>query len=282
MRQRDAIAGYRQSACHCIGFQHGSTTMIPTRESIMNRLFAIGCILMLSLRTPVLAEKEQQASPAVQKLNRDNPRHKEFLKRIELSKGAGNVIFLGDSITQGWEGKESQKVWHAYFDALKPLNLGIGGDQTGHVLWRITDGKELEHLQPKLAVIMIGTNNTRSHSAEQIAAGIKAIVEELKKQKPSMKILVLGVFPRGNRNDATKETKTIPAAKLNMKVPAINAVIASLDDGKTVFYKDIGKQFLDKDGGLSAEIMPDYLHLSPKGYEIWARAIKGDMEKLVK
>jgi lysophospholipase L1-like esterase len=189
------------------------------------------------------------------------------------------VIFLGDSITHGWEG---QKAWKEHFGDFKPVNLGIGGDQTGHVLWRITDGKELEHLKPKVAVIMIGTNNAGAYSAKQIAGGIKAIVEELKKQKPSMKILVLGIFPRGNRADADKETKTIPAAKLNMKIPAINAIVADLDDGKTVFYKDIGKQFLDKQGGLPVEIMPDYLHLSPKGYDIWGRAIKGDIQKLLK
>jgi hypothetical protein len=184
----------------------------------MNRLFAGGCILILSLLTPVLAEKDPQANPAVKKLNRDIPRHKEFLKRIEKSKGEGDVIFLGDSITHGWEG---QKAWQDHFGAFKPVNLGIGGDQTGHVLWRITEGKELEHLNPKAAVIMIGTNNTGVHSAQQIAGGIKAIVEELKKQKPSIKILVLGVFPRGNRADADKETKTIPAAKLAMKISAI-------------------------------------------------------------
>src|SRR5262249_50441522 len=99
--------------------------------------------------------------------------------------------------------------------------------------------------------------------------------------KPSIKILVLGVFPRGNRADADKETKTVPAAKLAKKIPAINAIIAGLDDGKTVFYKDIGKQFLDKNGALSADIMPDYLHLTPKGYDIWGRAIKGDIQKLL-
>ena len=104
----------------------------------------------------------------------------------------------------------------------------------------------------------------------------------MKTQKPDIKILLLGVFPRGNRGDADKETKTIPAAKLSKKVPAINAIIAKLDDGKTVFYKDIGNRFLDKDGGLPGSIMPDYLHLSPKGYEIWGKAIQGDIEKLVK
>jgi lysophospholipase L1-like esterase len=129
---------------------------------------------------------------------------------------------------------------------------------------------------------MIGTNNTGGHSAEQIAGGIKAIIDELKKQKPGIKILVLGVFPRGNRNDADKESKTIPAAKLNPKIKAINEIIAKYDDGKQVFYKDIGKEFLDKDGGLPAETMPDYLHLSARGYDIWGKAIKADIEKLLK
>ena len=281
----------------------------------MYRLITAGCVLALGLLMPVLAAEEKTAdNPAVKKLNRDIPRHKEFLKRIEQSKGDGDVIFLGDSITHGWEG---QKAWQEYFGSFKPVNLGIGGDQTGHVLWRITEGHELDNLKPKAAVIMIGTNNTGGHSAQQIAGGIKAIVEELKSQKPNIKILVLGVFPRGGSGDAEQSLEqitagikpideelqkekpdvtrlnalvrklaqqkgTIPAAKLNKKIAEINAIIANLDDGKTVFYKDIGNGFLDQKGGLSGEIMPDYLHLSAKGYDIWGKAIKDDLEKLVK
>ena len=279
----------------------------------MHRLIVAGCALALGLSLPILAADDQD-NPAVKKLDRNIARHQEFLKRIEQSKGAGNVIFLGDSITHGWEG---QKAWQEHFGSFQPVNLGIGGDQTGHVLWRITDGHELDNLKPKAAVIMIGTNNTGGHSAEQIAGGIKAIVEELKKQKPGIKILVLGVFPRGGSGDAERSLEkiaegikpvneelkkekpdgarlnallksleqqkgTIPAAKLNQKIGQINAIISKLDDGKTVFYKDIGKEFLDQNGGLSGEIMPDYLHLSGKGYDIWGKAIKGDIEKLVK
>jgi lysophospholipase L1-like esterase len=281
----------------------------------MYRLITAGCMLALGFVTPTLIAQEKAAdNPAIQKLNRDIPRHKDFLKRIEQSQGAGDIIFLGDSITQGWEG---QKAWQEYFGPFKPVNLGIGGDQTGHVLWRITEGHELDHLNPKAAVVMIGTNNTGGHSARQIADGIKAIVEELKRQKPHLKVLLLGVFPRGSAGDAERSMEqitdgvrpineelkkenpdlqrlnalvrnlgqqrgTIPAAKLNKKVAEINAIIADLGDGTTVFYKDIGKEFLDRDGGLSGEIMPDYLHLSAKGYDIWGRAIKGDLEKLVK
>jgi len=278
----------------------------------MYRLTA--CLLALGLSLPMLAAEEKKDNPAAKNINRDIPRHQDFLKRIEQSKGAGDVIFLGDSITQGWEG---QKAWTEHLSAYKPVNLGISGDQTGHVLWRITDGKELANLKPKAAVIMIGTNNTGGHTAEQIAGGIKAIVEELKKQKPDIKILLLGVFPRGGGGDAERSLEqitegikpineelkkdkpdlarlnvllksleqqkaTIPAAKLNKKIGEINAIISKLDDGKSVFYKDIGKEFLDQNGGLSGEVMPDYLHLSGKGYDIWGKAIKGDIEKLVK
>jgi len=282
----------------------------------MQRLIIAGFALALGLSLPFAGAGEKAAdNPAAKKLNRDIKRHKDFLDRIEKNKGEGDVIFLGDSITQGWEG-QNLKTWQEHFGAFKPVNLGIGGDQTGHVLWRITDGHELDNLKPKAAVIMIGTNNTGGHSATQIAGGVKAIVDELKQQKPGIKILVLGVFPRGNSADAdtvdqiaagvapineelkkpkpdakrlnglvqklSQQKGTIPAAKLNKKIGDINAIIAKLDDGKTVFYKDIGKEFLDQNGGLSGEIMPDYLHLSAKGYDIWGKAIKGDIAKLVK
>jgi lysophospholipase L1-like esterase len=179
-----------------------------------------------------------------------------------------------------WE-DDGRKAWAEHFAPLKAVNLGIGGDQTGHVLWRITEGKELEPIKPKAAVIMIGTNNTGAHSAEQIAGGIKAIVEELRKQKPEMKILLLGVFPRAGKRPDKTATRVEPE-NLHPKIKQINAIIAKFDDGKTVFYKDVGAKFLDKDGGLPKSVMPDYLHLSPKGYEIWADAIKDDLKKLLK
>jgi lysophospholipase L1-like esterase len=279
----------------------------------MHLLIAARHALALILALSVQAADDKD-NPAVKKLDRNIPRHQEFLRRIEQSKGAGDVVFLGDSITHGWEG---QKAWQDHFGSFNPVNLGIGGDQTGHVLWRITDGHEIDALKPKAAVIMIGTNNTGGHTAEQIAGGIKAIVEELKKQKPGIKVLVLGVFPRGGSGDAERSLEqitegvkpineelkkekpdlarlnllmksleqrkgTIPAAKLNKKIGEINAIISKLDDGATVFYKDIGKDFLDQNGGLSGEIMPDYLHLSAKGYDLWGKAIKADIEKLLR
>jgi lysophospholipase L1-like esterase len=196
-------------------------------------------------------------------------RHERFLAIAK--KGDVDVLFLGDSITQGWEtnGKEA---WKKNFEPLKAANFGIGGDQTQHVLWRITKGKELEGLTPKVAVLMIGTNNTGAHSAEQIADGITAIVAELRKQKPQMHVLLLGVFPRSQQ----------PTSMVRDKIKDVNKIIAKLDDGKKVHYRDIGEKFLEKDGSLSKEIMSDFLHLSPMGYEIWAKAIKAQVERLLK
>jgi lysophospholipase L1-like esterase len=296
-----------------VAFPHPSLEVLKMPRALLATATAL-FVLTIALIAPAPTAGQDADNPATRKLNRDIPRHQEFLKRIEQSQGAGDVVFLGDSITHGWEG---QKAWQEHFGSFKPVNLGIGGDQTGHVLWRITDGRELDRLRPKAAVLMIGTNNTGAHSAEQIAGGIKAIVEELRRQKPDIKVLVLGVFPRGNPADAERSLEqitasmkplneelkkeqpdlkrlnalvrslerqrgTIPAAKLNKKITAINALIANLDDGKNVFYKDIGKQFLDENGGLSGEIMPDYLHLSSKGYDNWGKAIKGDIEQLVR
>ncbi len=229
------------------------------------RTLTAAALFGLCLAAPLLA----QDNPAAQPMNRDVARHKEFLKVV--AKGEADVIFLGDSITQGWEGA-GKKMWAEHFAPLKAVNLGIGGDRTGHVIWRITEGKELEPIKPKAAVIMIGTNNMGTNTAEEIAGGVKAIVEQLRKQKPEMKILVLGIFPRSAKASDMVRTK----------IKTANDIIAKLDDGKMVFYKDIGSKFLDADSTLDKKIMPDLLHLSPEGYEIWAKAIKEDLTKLLK
>jgi lysophospholipase L1-like esterase len=243
---------------------------------IVRRFLVAGFVLALGLSAGIAQEPKD--NPAAKSLNRDNDRHKQFLKKVEG--GEGDVIFLGDSITQGWEGKAAKKIWDDAFGPFKPVNLGIGGDQTGHVIWRITEGKEIAPLKPKLAVIMIGTNNTGGHTAEQIAGGIKVIIDTLQKQKPDMKILLLGVFPRAGGIE--KGDPVAPADKLNPKIRQINVIISKFADDKKVFYKDIGEKFLNKDGGLERKIMPDLLHLSEEGYKIWAEAIKDDIAKLTK
>lgn len=192
--------------------------------------------------------------------------HEKF---VQIAKeGTAELLFLGDSITAGWNGKK--EIWDKAFGQYKPANFGIGGDRTQHVLWRITNG-ELDGIKPKAVVLMIGTNNSSSDSAEGIAKGITNIVTTIREKQPQAKILLLAVFPRGEKPNPTRE-----------KLAQVNAIIAKLDDGKHVHYLDIGSKFLQPDGGLSKDIMPDYLHLSAAGYQIWADAIESELAQLMK
>jgi WD40 repeat protein len=196
-------------------------------------------------------------------------RHESFRERAK--QGNVEVVFLGDSITKGWEG-DGAEVWKKEFAPLKAVNFGINGDRTQHVLWRLQEGKELQDLQPKVIVLLIGTNNTGSNSAEEIAEGVAAVVRELRRQCPRTKILLLGLFPR--RPAATNPVRE--------KIREVNKRVAKLGDANKVHNLDIGEKFLEMDGTLSKEIMPDYLHLSAKGYQIYAEAIRTPLNDLLK
>jgi beta-glucosidase len=186
----------------------------------------------------------------------------------QVKKGGVDLIFIGDSITQGWEGA-GKAMWDQFYAKRKAVNLGISGDQTQHVLWRLDNGN-IEGISPKLAVIMIGTNNAASNSPEEIAEGITAIVKKLRDKLPNTKILLLAVFPRSEKQDA-----------LRAKLDTVNGIIAKLDDGKKVHFLDIGPKFLEKDGTLPKSVMPDALHPNEKGYEIWAQAIEPSVAELM-
>lgn len=198
---------------------------------------------------------------------KDRGRHDGFL--LDIKKGNNDLVFIGDSITDGWRGG-GRKVWDEVFAPLKALNLGIGGDRTQHVLWRLQNG-ELEGYEAKLAVIMIGTNNG-GDSKEDVAAGITAIVKEVQKRQPKAKVLLLGIFPRGAKaNDGARAKNKL-----------VNEIVSKLDDGgKTVKYMDIGDKFLDENKDLPKEIMPDALHPNAKGYQIWADAILPTVKEMM-
>jgi lysophospholipase L1-like esterase len=177
-------------------------------------------------------------------------RHEELLQR----RGA-EVVFLGDSITHFWE-YDGHEAWERFAD-LKPGNFGIAGDQTGHVLWRITAGKELDGLRPRLCVLLIGTNNLGAgQRPEKVADGVAAIVAELKRR--DVKVLLLGIFPRASGADAVRAT---------------NERLAELADGERVVFRDIGER-------LPAGVMPDGLHLNAEGYRIWAEVVREDIERM--
>jgi beta-glucosidase len=180
------------------------------------------------------------------------------------------LLFIGDSITEGWE-KSGSNVWKQFYTPRKAVNLGIGGDRTQHVLWRLTNAP-LDGVKPKAAVLMIGTNNSNGddNTPDQIAEGVQAIVRTLRQRLPNTKILLLAIFPRGENFNAQRG-----------KITQINQVLQKLDDGKNVFFQDIGHRFLESNGRLPAEIMPDYLHLTEQGYQIWAEAIEPKLNELL-
>jgi lysophospholipase L1-like esterase len=185
--------------------------------------------------------------------------HKSFL--VLAKKGHIDLLFLGDSITQMWN---ENSIWRRFYGARHAANFGIGGDRTQNVLWRIQNG-ELDGIEPKVAVLLIGTNNLYSDTPDEIAQGIAAIVAELRRRLPKTQVLLLGIFPRARKPNAVRE-----------RLRSVNERIARLDDGTHVRYLDIGKAFLNDDGSISADIMPDRdaLHLNMKGYRIWAEAME--------
>ena len=185
-------------------------------------------------------------------------------------KGDVDLAFIGDSITQGWEGR-GKAVWQQFYGDRKAINLGIGGDRTEHVIWRLTHGN-LANIKPKAAVLMIGTNNTGhfDQDPQQVAAGVERILQILKDQTPDTKVLLLGIFPRGKSAFDQKRLNNI----------AINQMIRRYADGDRVRYADIGDVFLEDDGSLPASIMPDALHLSEEGYKRWAETIEPMLKEL--
>lgn len=224
--------------------------------------------------TPKPAAPPQAPDVAAPKINPDGTPQAGFIaaheRFVELAKkGDIGVVFLGDSITAGWGG--AKEVWEKSFSQYKPVNFGIGGDRTQHVLWRIQNG-ELDGISPKALVLMIGTNNSGADPAEGTANGVKKIVETIRQKCPNTKILLLAIFPRGNVVPNPGRTKN----------EAVNAIISKLDDGKHVFYLDIGKSFLKDDGTFKDDISKDYLHFNANGYQIEADAIKAKLAELMK
>ena len=224
-------------------------------------------VLALASLVQTVAAQDHDAVKSVPRDGGWMKRHESFNERVK--KGNVDLIFIGDSITQGWEGP-GKEAWANAYGKRNAVNLGIGGDRTQHVLWRLDNGN-IEGIKPKLAVIMIGTNNSGSNTSEQIADGITAIVKKLREKLPETKILLLGIFPRGV-DDADAKRKINAGA---------NAIAAKLADGKLVEYLDIGPKFLDDKNVLSKEVMPDLLHLTPAAYKIWADSIESHVARML-
>jgi N-acetylglucosamine-6-sulfatase len=194
-------------------------------------------------------------------------RHQSMNKN---AKKPHDLLFIGDSITQGWEGS-GKGTWEKYYANRKALNLGISGDRTEHVIWRLDNGNLRNQKKAKVAVVMIGTNNTGHimQDPTEVRDGVERIVSTLRARCPQAKILLLGIFPRGVKPDDAKRKNNIE----------INKLVSKLHNGKRIHYLDISDKFLTAEGILTKEVMPDALHPRQRGYEIWAEAIEPKLKE---
>jgi len=189
-----------------------------------------------------------------------------FQDRLKKYTGPHDMIWEGDSITDHWQ-IAGRSVWLAHFGQINVADFGISGDQVQHVLWRVQHG-QLDGQDPKLVMLMIGTNNL-NQKPEDVAAGIKLLIGEYEKRCPHAQILLLAVFPRSAN----------PSDGIRGWVAKLNGIISGYASDPRVTYLDIGAKFLQPDGTLTPDIMPDFLHPSAKGYEIWANAITPVVQK---
>lgn len=234
-------------------------------------------LVLLIIFTATACDLRQNDIPALQAAPQTSdwakdwwlPRHEQ--KKSAAAKAEVDLLFIGDSITHGWE-LAGRDIWTRYYAHRKAFNLGFSGDRTDHVLWRINDGA-LAHIQPKLVVLLIGTNNTgqRMDPAKHTARGIKEVIKQIQQRLPDSKILLLAIFPM----------KEEPRDAMRQRNYAVNKRIARFADNKRVFFLDIGHIFVDEKNRVRADLMPDFLHPSTAGYQRWAEAMEGTISVLL-
>ena len=200
-------------------------------------------------------------------------RHATFLTQSKET--TVRLLFLGDSITRRWV--DYPKLWNGFFAHYQPANFGVGGEVAQSLLWRIQNG-ELDHIQPEVVVLLIGTNNAPTHSGSEIAATIRLIVATIQMKLSKAKILLMAIFPRGPQ-DQSKSDENNPYYM--DVINTANELLSSLDDKDSIHFLDIGKSFWGPDGEIDTSLLPDQLHLIGPGYQIWGDALKDILGRLM-
>ncbi len=253
----------------------------PLYKQSLLRFAGVACLALLPLAAsaqtqpmvnPPVPTPPPGANPATFALPHGAPGSgwmNHFQGSVDRTKrGNVNLIFDGDSITDFWMGA-GKEVWAKNYGRLNAVDYGISGDHTEHMLWRLDHG-QVANLHPRLIAVLIGTNNTGDCTDMQIAEGITAVVRDYQKLCPSAVILLQAVFPRAEKpTDPTRE-----------KIKRVNQIISRLGDGNKVVYVDFGDKFLLPNGNINRDLMPDTLHPNAKGYEVWADAIRPEIEKV--
>ena len=173
-----------------------------------------------------------------------------------------DIIFIGDSITQGWV-QGGKDVWEKHYAHRNALDFGVGADATQHTLWRL-EHMDVASFRPKVAVLLIGTNNTRD-TPEDIAAGVKAVLLKTQQTFPGVKVILMSILPN---------------ARASEKMQAANAITKTFADDRTVYYLDLAVK-MTPEGDSWKGLGPDKLHLTVEGYELWAAELDPLLAKLL-
>jgi lysophospholipase L1-like esterase len=203
--------------------------------------------------------------------------HRQLLKKAK--EGRIDVYFVGDSITRRWGTSDPQyadllKNWKANFHGWNAANFGWGADTTQNILWRLENG-ELDGVNPKVIVILAGTNNIGSPgdskpTASDVARGIKAIVDTCRHKAPNATIILTAIFPRNDK------------AGITPIIEAINQKIADIADGEKIRFVNVNERLADKNGRLIDGVMhADKLHPTVKGYQVWADGLKPHLTEIL-
>ena len=220
-------------------------------------------------------------------LNSPNPKVQRRIRAKRAEQCANieryyDVVMIGDSITHFWEHKGNSDVFNAKFKGYRIFNAGFGGDRTQNVLWNVLYGGILEGVHARIVTLMIGTNNTWSDSAEDIAAGIKACVEAIRKKQPQAKLLLMPILPREVARKRGERDYTRKNGDMVMpKQAKVNELIRPLADGTDVIWFDLTKEFTDSEGLPNVKLLPDGTHPGPEGYAVWADAFLPYLKKYV-
>lgn len=232
-------------------------------------ILVVGCTVAFGQTNPS-SPSNACIIPVPRTDERGTNRYVQLCQRVKDCQGQAEVIFLGDSITQAWEG-EGKEVWTKYYAPRHALNLGIGSDRTQHVLWRLDNG-HLAGLKPKVVVVLIGVNNIpdETDTPGMVLEGVTAVVEKLRAKLPEAKIILLGIFPF-HEDFHPQRAKALQ----------VNQALHKLDDGQWVHFLDFGYRFIQPDGKISKDMMPDFVHLTPTGYQLWAEAMEPKLAELL-
>ena len=193
--------------------------------------------------------------------------HKSFIETTQQQGKKIHLVFYGDSITCGWQEENGIKVWNEFYGNLSAVDYGIPADRTEHLVYRIRSG-EVKGLQPKVVVVKIGTNNMDFNTPDDIAKGVKAVIDSLHHEIPNIKVLLLAILSR--------------SGPFNAKVKQTNELIAKFNDEKSLRFLNMNSHFEDDKGVILKDLYTDGVHLTEKGYKLWAKTMDPSLKEMLK